>query len=63
MMYKTTFRAIRVDRDNLNKCLDPSLRVFNSNQELWSNNFIGKYYNFLDEKEIVFCAIKNEKEE
>ena len=62
MMYKTTFSAIRVDRDNLNKCLDPSLRVFNSNQELWPENFIGKYSNFLEEKEIVFCTIENEKE-
>lgn len=62
MIYKTTFSAIRVDRDNLNKCLEPSSRVFNSNQELWSKNFIEKYYNFLDEKEIVFCTIENENE-
>lgn len=62
MIYKTTFSAIRVDRKNLIKCLEPSSRVFNSNQELWSKNFFGKYYNFLDEKEILFCTIENENE-
>ena len=62
MIYKTTFSTIRIDRNNLTKCLEPSLRVFNSNHELWSENFIGKYNNFLDEKEIIFCTLENEKE-
>jgi len=60
--HKISFNSIRVDQNNLVKCLEPSQREFYLNQELRLMSLISKYRESLGEKEILFCKLETENE-